>query len=528
MSRLASAVRTLAAGTFLALLLGVADGLRGAALPGETLFERLRSTIVLDMGLLTLPALALALLALARPVRPGRATALSAVWLLGLLSAAIATVPRAAARGQVLQSFPLNLPIPALRLPADEAAAPVIVLSIDTLRADAALPRLSERARGALRYSGAHANAPWTLPSMASAMTGRPVAEHGAGRRLDPAQTALRSALDPAIPTLAERLAEAGYVNLAVLTNAYLDPQHGLTRGFDRAFDLTRRALLVRGLRRSLLLAPWLNPEPDDAARVSSRAIEALNRVHEGRFFLWVHYIDAHAPYTRSPGAEGSCRLPDCFDGWPAVRRGERTLSEAEWAQIRALYAAETARLDEQIERFFAELDRLQLWDRALVLLYADHGEELGEHGGGEHGATFYEEVTRVPLYLWAPGRPGGDVKHNVSLADTFETILKWTADRSLGPLDPEAPESPIPMASLLFGEPGSACLDGAYKLIQRGEALSLYDLSRDPTEREDLARELPDQVMRMRDCLPPAQPPGAGPAPADPIGALRALGYVD
>lgn len=489
--------------------LGLYDAWAGAPAPGPPL----AALTVLNGSVLLLPGLALGL------TRPPRARGLArrlgvlGGWLalaLALTAALAQALPRAPA---LSRAWVLSQPLPPLRVDPGEGPGPVLLLTLDTVRADALdpalLPQLAARAGRGLVYTHALSPSTWTLPAVASVLTGLPPAQHGAGRRVPGQPTAARTALEPGVGTLAERLQDRGYVTLAVLSNPYLGPEHGLDRGLDRLFSLSAEAGLAAGLRRATLIRPWVPPRSDGAEAVQARAQRVLGQAAAGRFFLWVHHLEAHAPY----GASGEpCTSPTCFDGWGALRRGEGSLDAP---AVRALYAQDLARLDAALGAFFAELDARGLWERALVVLLADHGESFGEHGALEHGSAPWDEQLRVPLVVWAPGRPPGVVDRPVSTRVVYEAVLAWTADGTLGPLEPEAPPVPADFAGSLYGPELAGCVAEGLKWVLVDGQLRVYGPGDTPQ----------DEGVAAPCALEPLPPGDAAPGGWE---GLRGLGYVE
>ncbi|HUP22330.1 MAG TPA: sulfatase [Thermoanaerobaculia bacterium] len=300
----------------------------------------------------------------------------------------------------------------------------VVLVVIDTLRADHVgaygyardtTPRLDAlfAARGTL-FERAYAQAPWTLPSAASYLTGRHPGELQRSR-------AAGVVIPDDVPTLAERLRAGGYRTAAFVANPTLFPAAGFDRGFDtwwlppaRVESLARPAGDV--VERA---APWLEAHAGA----------------EEPFFLYLHFIDPHDPYS-SPDTSGerSPFLPDyggrltghdvhaLYLGHQALAEGEAEAA-ADRAQITALYDSEIAWVDralgELVDQLPPEVVRETLW-----IVTSDHGEELHERGGWKHGHTLYDEQVRVPLLVrwgwrgrggaarWGRGaaaRPGAD-----------------------------------------------------------------------------------------------------------------------
>ena len=510
MKRLATFFEVLGAALLIGLVLGLVEGLVAPAQIGEPLVARLLSVGIVDvLVFFVLGGLAGFIAALFPRRRPIGTWARVAVCLplavIGLLAFGIAQ-QRGTLDAELRGSMTYEQKLPRL---VSDSGGPIVLITLDTLRPDGLehMPLLRARAESARRYDNAHSTAPWTLASMSSLHTGLSVHEHGAGARVPDQGNHVRAPMDPERTTLAERLQERGYVNAAVVSNPYLGVRYGFDDGFDRFHDLARSAQLNVALRRTLLLRLVVPPFLDTGEAATETALEIWEPMAEGRGFLWVHYIDAHAPYHRDDWEPTrACELPECFGAWGAVRKGEDVDHDA----VEGLYHLDLARLDRAVDRLLAEV----VQPGTLVVLSADHGEEFWDHGGVEHGAGFHEEVVRVPLLIWGSGSE--DVARHVDLIGVHDALLAWVDRGDLGPLESEGPDALTPMASLLFGPESSACTDGHTKWLEGGR----YDLDGDPDETTLLEAE---PVA----CLP-------GPLPAyegelsDDLSVLRSLGYVD
>lgn len=280
---------------------------------------------------------------------------------------------------------------------------PLLLITLDTLRWDHAVDMRSVQrlADGGTAYPRAMATSSWTLPSMVSIHTGLDAAEHGAGAW--PGGRTTRAPVDA--PVLAEQLRDAGYCTQAVLTNPYLTAEMGLQRGLDRVVHVNERA----PQRLALLGWPW-GPRAWQGELVVDRAVDWLGDLPERGWFVWVHLLDAHLPHTHAP--EGS---PSKTWRSAEVRSG-RLFSDAEREAVRQSYAGEVAYVDDQVNRL---LDAVQGRD-PLVILAADHGEELWEHGDVEHGHTHHSQVVDVPIVLSWPGVAGPGVASLIDVAPTL------------------------------------------------------------------------------------------------------------
>ena len=401
---------------------------------------------------------------------------------------------------------------------APDAPRRVIFLVIDTLRADAlscldaaapATPAIDAFANETLVFRDARSPAPWTLPAMASMMTGCEPRVHGA--------TQPETALSPEIPTLADGLAQLGYRTAAIGENSILRPSAGLARGFDQ-YDWFPR------FRPEPPLATWLlnklgGPPTRhhlDPEELTDRALAWCEEHAAEDFFLWLHYFDPHSPY-RPPTAFAPQGPPPAgagrhFNRLADVRSGHYAPNAEQRAWIRELYDAEVRWTDAEIGRLFGGLHDMQLWDDTLIVLTSDHGEEFWEHGGFEHGHTMYEELLRVPLLVRLPGaRATGDVLGPVSTASLAPTLLtlcgsESPAERRTEPLLPLAAGTATPRAiassGMLYYEPKEALLDGSDKYIGSlvTDSEVAYDLGVDPGEQRPV--ETPAQIERLRALL--------------------------
>ena len=387
----------------------------------------------------------------------------------------------------------------------------VLVVTLDTTRADrlgayggdpAVSPTLDRLARGGVRFDRAYSHAPTTLPSHASLFTGLTPARHGVHEN---AVFTLRDA----VPTLAERFAQAGYRTGAFVSAIVLDRRYGLARGFDVYAD---------------------EIESDDSEAVNAqvpagvtvdRALAFLGAAGPDPALAWVHLYDPHQPYAP----------PEPF----ASRFGDRR------------YEGEIAYMDAEIDRLLAGL--AARGRPALVVAVADHGESLGEHGEDTHAFFIYSTTQRVPLILSYPGvLPAGVVVGpTVRVVDVMPTVLAVAGlatpegldGTSLVPLitgRSDASPGPVYMESygprLWWGAQELLGLRSGPWLFIRAPRPELYHVDDDPAERTDLAATRRQDTARLSDELKALLPDGdplAQQTTTDPETArrLRALGYL-
>jgi arylsulfatase A-like enzyme len=464
-----------------------------------------------------------------------------------LLTARPRLLPAAVALTLAVAAWPRATPL--VRWPPSEGAPPpasgapdIVLLTVDTLRADAArdMRSFARLRRAGVVFDDARAPAPWTLPSLATLMTGRSPSTHGALRLADGGI----GAIDPALPTLAEILARAGYDTAAVVApNAFASSSFGLPRGFAHFAYLLRRAAFAQPLSSNDVVARPLVPSLltraglggrrrfGGADSVAEEAIAVLEQRRDRPLFLWVHFLDCHVPYRHAEAAPLPFQLRTALSGADPVEMARRGVLDAETAWT--AYRNEIAHVDRALERI---LDHVAGASRpAIVALTADHGEELFDHGGFEHGHTFHEELLRVPLVIAGlPTRRAGTVEARpVGLGDLAPTFLQAAGlphvGQSLG--EPIAPRQFV-ASNLLYGSAERyAVRDGRWKLIAGAKRPPrLYDLAQDPAERVDYAVVRPDVVQRL--ARPPrprprAQPRRAALTPAQE-NAMRVLGYLN
>jgi arylsulfatase A-like enzyme/Flp pilus assembly protein TadD len=380
-----------------------------------------------------------------------------------------------------------------------------VLVSIDTLRADhvgcygapkASTPTLDALAARGTRFETAISPAPLTLPSHATLLSGLDPPEHGVRNN---GSYRLRDE----IPTLAERMHEAGFATAAFVSAFVLDRRFGLARGFDHYDDRL-------GVQ---------DEEIGVAARPAGQTVDSALAWLESapkRFFLFLHLYDPHAPYE-PPEPHRSRHLGRPYDGEVAYAD----------AELGRLLAAVSARFPD---------------GRSLVAITADHGESLGEHGEPTHAFTLYDATQRVPLLLAGPGVPSGLVVSQLArLADVTPTLLELAGLRALetatgvsllpalegepdpGPGEPDpGPGVPDPGQGRSDPGPGRPSAEPAVAWVEtlatqlelgwspllgvrtadhkylRAPRPELYELASDPGETQNLALQQPELAARL------------------------------
>ena len=434
----------------------------------------------------------------------------------------------------------------------------VLLISIDTLRADhlqvygydrATSPNIDRFARQAVLFEQTINTGGGTLPVHASMFTSLPPAVHGvwadSGRVLDSRRV-----------TLAEQLQAAGFQTGAFTGGGYVSASFGLAKGFDD-FDESGG-----GLRIEL-----------------PKVYDWLDDLQGQRFFLFLHTYDVHSGFDKLPYDHGdawnrlftSARFTSTkarFDGCRAGRCASELLaavnrdvealklrpggafSPEEVEYMRGLYDGGIAYADAELGRLFDRLQARGLWDKTLIVLTADHGEEFAEHGLFLHEQN-HEEVARVPLLVRFPhGRFGGRrISEMVSTLEIMPTVL--------GVLGIAANPAAMgrSMVPLLAGEHGAAGLPWVYMagaleklrtpdwtlFVNESGPVQLFDLRRDPHETANVLAAHPETVAalyaayqgeRRRDVrawrnLPQADPDARAHLASGDRARLRALGYL-
>jgi arylsulfatase A-like enzyme/cytochrome c-type biogenesis protein CcmH/NrfG len=393
----------------------------------------------------------------------------------------------------------------------------LLLVTLDTLRADrlgsyghaaARTPHLDALAGRGLRFARAATVTPLTLPAHASLFTGTFPAHHGVrdngGFYLGEERR-----------TLAEALAAAGFRTGGFVGAFVLDRRWGIAQGFAEYFDDFDLAEFDDAAGMDAVQRP--------GAAVVDRALEWLAADRRRPFFAWVHLYDPHTPYE----------APEPYrSAFPATLAGA--------------YDAEIAAADAQVGRLLEALRADGRLAETLVVVLGDHGEMLGEHREATHGFFVYDAAVRIPLIVAGPGVEPGVAAEQVRIVDVLPTALARLGvsappgvqgvDLLAGGAEPRRllalVESWYPRHHYGWSELVGV-QDGRYKLI-RAPRRELYDLERDPGERDNLEAREPQRAAALERALDGmlaevGAPQTAAPRPPDAESAarLRALGYL-
>jgi hypothetical protein len=424
----------------------------------------------------------------------------------------------------------------------------VILVSIDTLRADHlgaygyernTSPHMDALAASSLFFADATAQAPYTLPSHVTMLSGQFPSVHGV-QELGRVVTSERTTL------LSETLAARGYRTMAFTGGGYVASPFGLDRGFDRFVTIDA-------------FKPWDADTRCGDLSGPDAFIAWIQRTKGERFLLFLHTFVVHN-YDPPPGYEGRFRSSDediDLRRWVRGRYARfNGIPDAALQRVVDTYDDAIAYADDVVGRMLATLEAEGLADDTIVVVTSDHGEELFDRGSIQHGDTLYEEITRVPLIVHVPGTAPGRIETPVMVADVTPTILG-----ALGlPPDPRmqgvdlskgrAPERSVwsevthKTHQYALRDPAGwkmifAPREGrATPLFEKEEEWELFRLNADPRERRALDEERPDEAERMRAAIRAlrrrleAYGQSLGSIDLVPLGAddvrdLRKLGYM-
>lgn len=389
-----------------------------------------------------------------------------------------------------------------------------MLISIDTLRADrlgcygyrnAATPHLDKLASESVLFEQAFTPVPLTLPAHTSLLTGAYPPTHGVHDNGE--------ALAGNFPTLAEHLHSTGFQSAAFVGAFILDRRFGLAKGFDQYEGDFRNDRFEGADPGTVQLR---------GDQVEAAAEQWMTAHNSRRSFVFIHFYDLHGPYLLPPS--WSSRFPG------------------------RIYDGELSYVDDLIGRLWITLQRDGLADRTLLVITADHGEGLGEHGESKHGFFLYSATTHIPLIIRFPdGRfAGRRITDAVSLIDIAPTVcsllgvplLPSFEGRSLSSAmaGGSLPQAPIYSETLypyryFHSSPLYAVRDRRYTYIEAPHQ-ELYDHLRDPTEAQNflpvnnaVANSMRGDLHTLMGSL--ARPSVASPVKAEAIEQLRSLGYV-
>jgi arylsulfatase A-like enzyme len=395
-----------------------------------------------------------------------------------------------------------------------------ILITIEALRPDrlgaygstkGLTPNLDAFAREASRYDAAYVRGPWTMPSLGALLTSHTASQCLIGPPAEPSPSrhTIAFVLAKQVPLLSERLAGAGYATAAELTNHFLSAQRGWSRGFDCFRNESTEEVPVSDLT--------------NGDHVTARAWEWLRLNRREPFFLWMHYFDPHVPYD-SPDTPAALRA-QYPRGWVAHRRTwlevmryESEPTRSQYKEFyRRMYGEEVRYVDRWVGELLNRIKEAGLYQRSLIAITGDHGEELfdrGEDTAVEHGHSMHEPVLWVPLLVKWPQGVEADrrIRQTVAAADLHGTMLELAQV----PRMPKEERQSLPQRDgphgdevfaewIYYGSQQTALITDDYKVIYHPDKsgspgeFEVYNHRTDRQELHDLARTSAAADLRAR-----------------------------
>jgi arylsulfatase A-like enzyme len=452
----------------------------------------------------------------------------------------------------------------------------VVVLTVDCLRGDrvgfmgyegSTTPFLDNLAEDGVVFENAFATGPTTTQSMPGLMTGTYPSWFGGYPPIPESQT-----------TLAEAFSDAGYTTVGIHSNPWLHPSHRFDAGFDVYVDITEgeklgsrpepkegktnskkpldaakgRVLdtlkstyyeLPSSLRRvvsqSYFTYHYLFDRANDTAEMAvDRAIEAIDEEGTDDFFLWIHFMDVHRPYTLPAGLDA--------DIWQTARITQPSYTNPtpnDQEHISRIYDQSVAYVDSQIKRLYQEFKRRGVDEETLFVVTSDHGEELGEHGNWFHrNFKLYDELLHVPLLIVDPDGKASHIEKMVSLTDVAPTVLERAGVSSATSMDGESLASAIEgkkfdgrdvVISEIYDPDHDrvAIRTREWKYIREESHEELYEIESEPAEKDDRSdvEEKPTLIERThRMYMDHRGQASEQELDSDIEGRLRELGYLE
>lgn len=420
----------------------------------------------------------------------------------------------------------------------------VLLITVDTLRADTVscynpgsnlTPNIDAFAQQSVLFENVASNSSWTLPAIASLMTGMPPSVHQATR--------YHVRITGKLPTLAGEMKKAGYYTAAIGINPTLTKQTCISNGFIY-YDFYPKFSTSRSVGAKIRkhLSQYI---PDEKVtkvtaeglvidfgsfistdRLTDLSISWFKKNKDKSVFFWIHYFDPHVPYSppaRWLQGQEKKLIPSIgnnFDRPDDLLTGVfvPTQKEREW--IKELYKGEVRYVDHNLGRLFAALKQMGIYDQALIILTSDHGEEFWEHGAYYHGHSLYNELVSIPLIIKLPGKAEPkQVETTVSLRNLMPTILDYcqvkgcrqeiynqsllsllTGQTGTTAFKPQA----VVSSAMCYGEEKEALYFDGLKYIrsEMSRQEELYNTAADPQEKNNITDGFPEKIKHAIELL--------------------------
>ena len=394
----------------------------------------------------------------------------------------------------------------------DEAIAPtepkrppknLLVYLIDTLRYDklgvynpessVPTPNLDAFARDASLFDAAYDAENWTKPSTATILTGLYPDTH---------QTKDGSSKLPVrVTMISEHLRQEGFRTGSFIANGYVSEKFGFNQGWNYYTNYIRES------------------KRTDAEKLVDDALRFIDRNEDDRWFVYMHTIDPHVPYS-APGPwktkhwhggkyRGRIRPQSTGNQLGEIKSSPEKTSAIDRQYLEALYDGEVAYNDHEFGRLVASLKERGVYDDTLIVVLVDHGEEFWDHGSVGHGHSLYDEMVHSPLFVRYPARfaRGRRLPHVVSTADVVPTILETLRVKALEGVEgvsltdvldgASVPRPRVALSDFMYRR--KALRAGRYHWQTNGMDGKLYDMATDRRQKNDLVKTHPIALAYIR-----------------------------
>lgn len=400
----------------------------------------------------------------------------------------------------------------------------IIIITIDALRADhlscygyktIETKNIDGFSETAILFTNAYPTSSWTTPSMMSMLTSKYPTVHGCN------DLSKMRTLSNNIPSIVEVVNKCDYNTYGVVANHLLDYRFGFSRGFDYYYEYgdfkpiipfkeTRLGLFVKKLLTDVFI--YFGFSCDSTLWTTDTSVSILRNIEEP-FFLWTHYLDPHCPYSPPfkyiPG--GAESREKTIEFAKSLGKDYYTLDNFKDSyknSLLNLYDGEILYVDGKLNKLFGVIKERDLLDNTMIIISSDHGEEFLEHGGFDHGKTFYQEVVNIPFILHLPeDHPHRNINDNIntpiSLADIPVTIidllniksdeLAHFSGRSIIKTLNNKNDNRIIYGDTLQHNQNIQCIwDNKWTFIydEKNDVFKLYNRESDPSELNNLAKE--------------------------------------